>query len=89
MAVDRKLLEILVCPATKVPVKVLSKPKLKQLNAQIDSGHVRYVDGSTVETPVEEGLITDTGTTIYRVDASIPVMLEEKGIGTEQLIDFR
>lgn len=88
MSVDRKLLEILVCPVTKVPVKLLPKQRLKRLNEQIEQQQVRYVDGRLVETPLEEGLITESGTTIYRVDDGIPVMLEDYGIGTEQLVDF-
>ena len=44
MSIDKKLLEILCCPATKVPVKPLSSAKLKQLNDQIEQGEVRYLD---------------------------------------------
>lgn len=88
MAVDRRLLEILVCPVTKVPVTPLSKDKLKKLNDHISKGEVSTVDGSTLDTAVEEALITESGTTIYRVDSGIPIMLEDQGIPTEQLIDF-
>ncbi|MDH3691552.1 MAG: Trm112 family protein [Gammaproteobacteria bacterium] len=88
MAVDRRLLEILVCPVTKVPVTSLSKDKLKKLNDQISKGEVTTVDGSTLDMAVEEALITESGTTIYRVDSGIPIMLEDQGIPTEQLIDF-
>lgn len=89
MAVDRKLLEILVCPVTKVPLNLLSKDKLKQLNDQIEKQQVSYIDGSIVDTPLEEALITESGTTIYRVDSGIPIMLEDQGIPTEQLSDFK
>ena len=88
MPIDKKLLEILCCPVTKVPVKRLPKKKLQQLNEQIAQGQVRYVDGSPLESPLEDALITETGTTLYRVDSSIPVMLEDKGIITDQLQDF-
>ena len=88
MPVDRKLLEILVCPVTKVPVQILPQQKLERLNRQIAETKVHYVDDSLVDTALEEALITESGTTIYRVDSGIPVMLEDKGIGTEQLVDF-
>jgi uncharacterized protein YbaR (Trm112 family) len=88
MPVDRKLLEILVCPVTRLPVGILSRQKIKRLNDQIEQQQVRYVDGSVVEEALDEALITESGTTIYRVDSGIPVMLEDKGIGTEQLLDF-
>ena len=35
MGIDKKLLEILCCPVTKVPVKLLPKAKLKLVNEQI------------------------------------------------------
>ncbi|MEM7253776.1 MAG: Trm112 family protein [Pseudomonadota bacterium] len=89
MPVDGKLLEILCCPATKVPVKVLPKSKLQVLNEQIASGAVKHPDGRVVSAPLEEALITETGTTVYRVDDSVPVMLEEEGIPTAQLQDFK
>ena len=88
MAVDRKLLEILCCPVTKVPVKLLDKARVKRLNEEIDGGEVRYVDGSPVRERIAEALITENDMTIYRVDDGIPVMLEEKGITTLQFAHF-
>lgn len=88
MPVDRKLLEILRCPVTKQPVVPLSKDKLTKLNAEIAQGKVHYVDGSTVDEALTEGLITENGRTVYRVDDNIPVMLEDRSIATEQLEDF-
>jgi len=87
MPIDKNLLEILCCPVTKVPVKVLPKPKLNALNERIAAGEVKRVSGETVEAPLEEALITENGTTIYRVDDGIPVMLEEEGIPTAPLRD--
>ncbi len=85
---DRKLLEILCCPVTRIPVRLLSPAKLKRLNQRIEAGEVRYADGSPVEAPLEEALVTENGTTIYRVDDGIPVMLEERGIPVSQLDEF-
>ena len=88
MAIDRKLLEILCCPVTKVPVKRLDEARLKRLNDEIEAGEVRFVDGSPVRETVTEALITENDMTIYRVDDGIPVMLEEKGITTLQFSHF-
>jgi len=85
MSVDKKLLEILVCPVTKVPVKPLSKDRLAILNRHVEEGEVHYVDGSAVDGPLEEALITQDGKTVYRVDDGIPVMLEEQGIRASQV----
>lgn len=88
MPIDKKLLEILCCPVTKVPVKVLPRPKLNSLNERITAGDVKRATGEVVEHPLEEGLITENGATIYRIDSGIPVMLEDEGIPTSQFGDF-
>ena len=85
MTVDKHLLEILVCPVTKTPVKVLAKDKLAILNREVEKGDVSYVDGSPVEEPLDEALITEDGRTLYRVSDGIPVMLEEQGISAKQV----
>lgn len=85
MSVDKHLLEILVCPVTKTPVKVLGKDKLAILNREVERGAISYVDGSPVDGPLEEALITEDGRTLYRVTDGIPVMLEEQGISAKQV----
>lgn len=85
MSVDKHLLEILVCPVTKTPVKMLSKDKLAILNREVEKGTISYVDGSPVQGPLDEALITDDGRTLYRVSDGIPVMLEEQGISAKQI----
>ena len=84
MSIKQELLEILCCPLTKVPVKILEKEKLQKLNEKIAQKTVKYSDGSLVVEPLSEGLITEDGKTIYRVDQDIPIMLIDKGISVEQ-----
>ena len=88
MPIDRRLIEILCDPVTKVPVAPMSKTQLAALNREIARGEVRTVDGDAVATQLGEGLITADGKVIYRIDDGIPVMLPEEGIGTTQLQDF-
>ncbi len=85
MAVDRKLLEILCCPVTRVPVERLPAAKLRLVNEAIRGGRVKQADGSTVETELSEALITSTGTTIYPVEDGIPLMLEDRSIAAFQV----
>ena len=87
MSIDGKLLEILCCPVTKSPVIKLTAAQLKSLNAEISKGDVHLISGDVIAEPLEEGLITESSKTIYRVDDGIPVMLEEQGINTDQLPD--
>ena len=88
MSVDPKLLEILVCPITKVSVRMLGKQKLAALNRAVAAGGVRHMSGAVVDTPLDEALVTTDGRTVYRVDDDIPIMLEDFAIPTEQLADW-
>ena len=88
MPVNGKLLEILCCPVSKTPLTVLGRQKLDKLNAAIKSGEALFVGGEKVTDPLSEGLITEDGKVIYPVQDDIPILLEEKGIGTTQFQDF-
>ena len=85
---DKRLLDILCCPVSKTPVRLLGRAELDSLNGAITAGSVVTTTGSPVHGRVDEGLITIDRKLIYRVDDGIPVMLPEEGIGTTQLNDF-
>jgi uncharacterized protein YbaR (Trm112 family) len=88
MPVDGKLLEILCCPVSKIPLLMLSQESLGKLNSAIEAGDILYIDGEKVTDLLQEGLITEDGKVIYAVQDNIPVLLEEQGVGTTQLLDF-
>ena len=88
MPVNGKLLEILCCPVSKTPLAMLGRQKLDKLNDAIKSGEALFVDGEKVKDPLQEALITEDGKVVYPVQDDIPVLLEEKGIGTTQFQDF-
>ncbi len=77
---DRKLVDLLVCPATRQPLALLDKPGLDTLNAAIAAGGVQRVDGTPQTEPLREALVTRDRKTVYRVDDGIPVLLIEEGI---------
>lgn len=85
---DKRLLDILCCPVSKTPVRLLGKSELEALNTAIGQSQVDTVAGTPVRTPLAEGLITIDRKVIYRIEDGIPVMLPEEGIGTPQLRDF-
>ncbi|TAL95007.1 MAG: hypothetical protein EPN69_05840 [Rhodanobacter sp.] len=85
---DKRLLDILCCPVSKTPVRLLTRHQLDALNEAIASGKVDTVAGVAVRERVAEALITIDRKLIYRIEDGIPVMLPEEGIGTLQLIDF-
>jgi len=88
MSIDGKLLEILCCPVSKTPLTRLPTGRLKTLNEAISAGTVQYVRGETVEEPLREALITEDSKVIYPVIDDIPILLEERGIGTTQFQNF-
>jgi uncharacterized protein YbaR (Trm112 family) len=77
---DRKLLDLLVCPATRQPLALLDKPGLAVLNRAIAAGSVKRVDDAPQTETIREALITRDRKTLYRIDDGIPVLLIEEGI---------
>ena len=85
---DRKLLDILACPATRQPLALLDRAALAALNAAAEAGTLRRVDDSPQSAPLREALVTRDRKTVYRIDDGIPVLLAEEGIATSQVVDF-
>lgn len=85
---DRKLLDILVCPATRQPLALLDKAGLDALNRAIASGVVKRIDGTVQAEAVREVLVTRDRKILYRIDDGIPVLLVEEGIAATQVPGF-
>ena len=88
MPIDRKLLEILRCPVTKQQVFPLADKQLTAVNQAIALGNVVHPDGSAVDNPLEDGLVTENRNRVYRIEQDIPVMLEDESILTDQVEGF-
>ncbi|MDA1095690.1 MAG: Trm112 family protein [Chloroflexi bacterium] len=84
--VDEQLLEILVCPETKQPVRLAERDLLERLNQAIEAGNVKTRDGRQVDDRVEEGLVREDDRVLYPVRDSIPIMLIDEGIALEGLV---
>jgi uncharacterized protein YbaR (Trm112 family) len=65
MTIPESLLEILCCPVSHEALRPLEPSRLKKLNQSIESGALLYVDGSAVEEPLTDALITRNGKVIY------------------------
>jgi uncharacterized protein YbaR (Trm112 family) len=85
---DRKLLDILACPATRQPLARLDARGLELLNQAVAAGTLKRVDGSPQVEPLREALVTRDRRLVYRLDDGIPVLLVEEGIATGQVPDF-
>ena len=74
------LVEILVCPETKQPVRLATAAELANVNAKISSGVLRNRGGEPVKIALVEALIREDGRILYPVDDGIPVMLVEESV---------
>ena len=80
MTVDPQLIEILVCPETRRPVRLASAEELARVNAGVRSGTLRNRGGAKVERELSEALVRDDGRVLFPVDDGIPSMLLEESI---------
>ena len=85
---DRKLLDLLACPATRQPLALLDGAGLEALNRAIAAGGLQRVDGSPQREPLREALLTRDRALAYRIDDGIPVLLAEEAIATAQAAGF-
>ncbi|MCC7247526.1 MAG: Trm112 family protein [Lysobacter sp.] len=81
---DRKLLDILACPATRQPLALLEAAGLAAMNRAIEAGAVKRADGNAHSEPLREALITRDRKLVYRIDDGIPVLLIEEGMPFHQ-----
>jgi len=80
LTVDPQLVEILVCPESRRPVRIASAEELARVNAGVRSGTLRNRSGAKIERELGEALIRDDGRVIFPVDDGIPSMLIEESI---------
>ncbi len=85
---DRKLLDLLCCPTTRLPLALLDSQGLEALNRAIAGGGVKRADDTLQAEPLREALLTRDRKTVYRVDDGIPVLLAEEAIATAQVEGF-
>ncbi|MCH7563043.1 MAG: hypothetical protein IH968_04375 [Gemmatimonadetes bacterium] len=81
--VDPELLQILVCPETRQPVRPAGADVLTRLNSAIEAGTVVNQGGQEVREPIEEGLVREDGKVLYPVREEIPIMLIDEAIALD------
>jgi uncharacterized protein YbaR (Trm112 family) len=74
------LVEILVCPETRQPVRLASTDELARINERIRAGTARNRGGEPVKQELTEALIREDGRVAYPVDDGIPVMLIDESL---------
>jgi uncharacterized protein YbaR (Trm112 family) len=82
---DKRLLDIVCCPVTKLPLQLLDSERLVRLNAAITAGQLRNRSALALPDTLSEALVTRDGRLVYPVREGIPVLLEEESIDWQQL----
>lgn len=85
---DKRLLDILCCPVTREPLRLLARGELDALNAAAKAGTLRSADGTDWSTTVQAALITKDRSRIYRIEDDIPVMLADLAIASRDISGF-
>jgi uncharacterized protein YbaR (Trm112 family) len=80
MAIDPKLLEILVCPVDKTPLEVVELPDAIRRRL-VEKYREQFRDEEPV---VEVGLASPAGR-VYPVVSGIPVMLVDEALSREEI----
>lgn len=82
---DKRLLDIICCPVTQLPLLLLDSERLTRLNAAITAGTLHTRAGQLVAENLPEALITRDSRLVYPVRAGIPFLLDEESIDWQQL----
>jgi|TARA_B100001250_G_scaffold185082_1_gene159195 uncharacterized protein YbaR (Trm112 family) len=81
---DEKLLEIICCPETHQPLKLVGVALVAELNQRIEAGVLVNRSGEKLEQKIDEGLIREDGKILYPVRQNIPTLLIEQGVLLDQ-----
>jgi len=80
MAISSQLLEILVCPDNRTPVRLADQQLIDRINEGIAAGRVVNRRGDAVRDKIDGGLVREDGKLLYPIRDDIPVMLIDEGI---------
>lgn len=80
--IDPKFLAMLVCPASRQPLREATSVELQALNTAIGQGGVRTRAGTAVSVPCQGALVTKDGAWLYPVQEGIPILLSAEAIAT-------
>ena len=85
LSVDAKLLDIICCPVTRLPMEIMPEATLREVNRRIKDSRLVSRDGTVLTEELLEALVTRDGKLAYPIRDGIPVMLEDHGIVLSQL----
>ncbi len=77
------LLNVLVCPEDRTPVRLATPEEITGLNTRIAEGSLKRRSGAPVTEPLDAVLIRVDGRVGYEVQDGIPLMLMEEGLALD------
>jgi uncharacterized protein YbaR (Trm112 family) len=80
MAINKALLDILLCPDSKQSLTLADAALLETLNQRIRQGTLKNRAGISVSDPIDDGLVREDRRYLYVVRDDIPVMLIDEAI---------
>ncbi len=85
--IDQELLDILVCPENKTPVKLVDDSVIARANEAIASKSLKNRVGEAIEETIDGGLLREDNAYMYPIRDDIPIMLIDEGIPYDQLAE--
>ena len=85
MSIDKNIIDIVCCPVTRLPMELMPKQKLHELNKFIKDSELVNRDGTVLVDELHEALITRDGKFAYPIENGIQILLEGHGIALSQL----
>jgi uncharacterized protein YbaR (Trm112 family) len=78
--IDPEFLRMLVCPASRQPLREASAAELAAVNRAIAAGGVRTRGGNPVSAPLAAGLVPADGAFVYPIQDGIPILLSAEAV---------
>ncbi len=88
MLIEKRLLDILRCPATHQALRMLAPAQLDALNQAVSSGTLLDSEGRAVQHPFTAALLAAGGANLYRIDDGIPVLLVSESVDPRGIPGF-
>lgn len=84
--IDQKLIDMLICPETKLPLKLAENSMIEKLNVLISEGKIKNRSEQIVNKRIEGGLVAkENSTYLYPIIENIPILLTEEAIPLDQI----
>jgi uncharacterized protein YbaR (Trm112 family) len=82
---DPDLIKILVCPETRLSLKLANQELLTKVNSAATNAGLQNITGAKITNPFEALLVREDGKVVYPVRDGIPLLLTGEGISIERV----